>query len=86
MALTLLDIAPISAATTGILAVAVVFFFATTAVAYIAFRLFKRTFKSAVRMAFVAAVLIIALVGGVSIYYFGSRSTPPSKPPVSRTR
>jgi hypothetical protein len=75
-----------SAATIGVLAGALIFFFVTAAIAYIAFRLLRRSIRTAVRMAVVAAILLLALAGGISIYFFGSRSTQRTKPPVSRTR
>ena len=61
------------------------FFVILVAVAYIAFRMLKKTVRIALRMAIVAAILLIALVGGIAIYWKGSTSTP-SKPAPTRTR
>lgn len=74
MSLLLFDMGiPGGMATAGIAAVG--FFFVLTAVAYIMFRLLRRTVKMAFRMAIVAAVLVIALVGSISLYWFGSGSS-----------
>ena len=63
------------------------FFLILVAVAYIAFRMLKKTVRIALRMAIVAAILLIALVGGIAIYWKGSSSTSPGlKPAATRTR
>ena len=73
-------------AATGILTAAVSFFFAAVAMAYVAFRVLKRSIRSAIRMVVVAAILIVAVMGGVSIYLWGSAGKPATKPAASRTR
>ena len=51
---------------------AVVFFLIFAAVAFVAFKMLKRTVKMAVRMTIVAVILLIALIGGVSLLYFNA--------------
>jgi flagellar basal body-associated protein FliL len=60
----------------GILA-AVVFFLVFAGVAYIAFRLLKKTVKMAFRMAIVAVILVIAIAGSVSFWWLGSSKHTP---------
>lgn len=64
----------------------VVFFFILAAVAYVAFRLLKKSVRMAFRMAIVAAILIIALVGAISFYWFGAGSSPRPRPTPTRSR
>jgi NhaP-type Na+/H+ or K+/H+ antiporter len=63
----------------------VVFFLIFAAAAYIAFRLLKKTVKMAFRMAIVAFIVLIALVGGIFFYWKGS-STSSSRPRSAPTR
>ena len=70
-------------------AVGIAFFLVFAAVAVIAFRLLKRTMKMAFRMAIVAVILLIAIVGGISFMLFSSpvrstRPTPTQQPPRTR--
>jgi len=51
------------------------FFLILVAVAYIAFRMLRKTVRVALRMAIVAVILLIALVGSIAIYWKGSSST-----------
>jgi hypothetical protein len=72
----LLDAAPIGG---GIGLAAGAFFFAVfAAVAYIVFRLLKKTVKMAFRMAIVAVILLIAIVGSISFWWLGSSK--PARP------
>ncbi len=64
----------------GIVA-AVLFFLVFAAVAYIVFRLLKKTVKMAFRMTIVAVILLIAIVGSLSFWWLST-----SKKPVSKTR
>ncbi len=64
----------------GIVA-AVLFFLVFAAVAYIVFRLLKKTVKMAFRMTIVAVILVIAIVGSLSFWWLST-----SKKPVSKTR
>lgn len=65
---------------------AAVFFLLFLGVAYVAFRALKKTVKMAVRMAIVGAILVIAVVGSVSLWYFSSGGTQKQKPPAERRR
>lgn len=56
------------------------------AFAYIMFRLLKKTVKMSIRMAVVAAILCIAVVGSLSIWWFASGNSQSSKPARSRPR
>jgi hypothetical protein len=80
MTILLLDIAP-ELGTAGIAAV-VGFFLIFVAVAYIAFRLLKRTVRMALRMAIVAVILLVALAGSIYIYWSRTSYTPRPRPPV----
>ena len=68
------------------LAAGAVFFLIFVAVAYIAFRLLKRTVKMAVRMAVVAIILVVAVVGGISFLWFGSGASNPARSTPTRSR
>ena len=57
----------------------VAFFFICLAVAFIAYKMLKKTVKMAVRMAIVAAILIAALVGTVAFFLIGGGETRPGK-------
>ncbi len=55
---------------------------------YFVFRMLKRSVKMAFRMAIVATVFIITVVGGAALWWFGSSAfeKPKAKPPASRPR
>jgi hypothetical protein len=82
----LLDVAP-EVSTAGI-AIGVGFFLAFVAVAYIAFRIMRRTMKMALRLAIVGAILLVACIGGISIYWFssGKPARTPRPPAPTRSR
>lgn len=80
MTFLLFDVTPELGAV-GITAV-VGFFLVFAAVAYIAFRLLKRTVRMALRMAIVAVILVVALAGSILIYWKGTSSTTPHPRPV----
>ena len=63
----------------------IIFFIALAAVAFIAFRIFRKTMKMAFRMAVLAAVLIFALGGSIGLWWFGT-SKPATRPTPQRTR
>lgn len=67
-------------------AVGIGFFLVLVAVAYIIFRLLRKTVKMAFRMAIVAVILAIAVVGSASLWWFGSGSSPKPRATPSRQR
>ncbi len=52
------------------------FFLMLAAAAFVTFKALSKTVKFAVRGAIVAIILIVALVGGVSMWYFAAFSAP----------
>lgn len=61
---------------------AVIFVIFLIAVAAITFFVLKRALKMAIRAAIVALILLIAIVGGVSLWWFGTDKTS-DKPPAA---
>ena len=66
----------------------IAFFFVLAAVAFIAYKMLKKTVKMAVRMAVVVAILAIAFAGSIAFLWFGSgagnrpvRPIPPTSKP-----
>ncbi len=59
---------------------AIVFVVILIAVAAITFFVLKRALKMALRAAIVALILLIALVGGVSLWWFGANTTADKSP------
>lgn len=88
--MTLLDVAsdPDLVSTGGMIGLVAAggFFLVLAAAAYVAFKALKKTVKMAVRMAVVAVILLIAVVGSVSLWYFSSDSAAKSKAPANRRR
>jgi asparagine N-glycosylation enzyme membrane subunit Stt3 len=80
----ILDVAP-SAGTIG-LAAGATFFLIMLAVAYLAYRLLKRTVKTAIRIAIVLIMIAIAVIGGVSFYFFGGGTGKAARPTPTRPR
>lgn len=78
----LLDIAP-SGGTIGVV-IAASFFLVFLGVAFVAFKALKKTVKMAFRMAVVSVILVIAVIGSISLWYFSGGGSPKLKPPVSR--
>ena len=57
------------------------------AAAYIAFRMLRKTVKMAFRMAIVAVILIVGLIGTAAFFYMGSGGNgPKNRPAPSRPR
>lgn len=82
----LFDLAPSGGGLIGGIA-AVAFLFLLVGVAAIAFIVLKKTLKMAFRLAIVAAILVIALAGSISLLYFSSGSSSPrNRPPVNGRR
>ena len=71
---------------TGALSAGLVFFAVFAAIAYVAFRLLKKTVKMAFRMAVVAAILLIAVVGSLSFWWFNTGTTQKPRPAATKTR
>lgn len=74
-----LDVAPIAGGV-GVIA-AVVFFFVLLAVAFVAFKMLKKTVKMAFRMVIVAVILAVAIAGSIALWAFsGSGSSERPRP------
>jgi len=80
----LLDIAPSGGMVGAIVAGA--FFLVLAGAAYIAFKALKKTAKMAIRLLVVVMILVIAVAGSLSLWWFGSDATPKLKPPAERRR
>ena len=75
----LLDVAPVGAGIGA--ASAGLFFVVFVAVAYVVFRLLKKSVKMAFRLAIVAVILVIAIAGSVSFWWLGtSKPARPERP------
>lgn len=71
----------------SVLAASLAFFAVSAAVAYVTFRLLKKTVKMAFRMAAVAAIMLVAVIGVLSFWWFGSGTTQQKqRPATSRAR
>ena len=80
----LFDMAPVGA---GIAVVAAVgFFFVFLAIAFIAFKLLKRTVRMAVRVIVVGLIVAVAISGSVLLFNYGTAkpTRPQPRPPASR--
>jgi EamA domain-containing membrane protein RarD len=64
------DVAPVGGGISALLGLA--FFFIFAAIAFVAYKMLKKTVKMAVRMAVVIAILAIAFVGSIALLWFGS--------------
>jgi len=62
---------------------AVVFFIVAALAAVVAFKILRRTVKMAFRMAIVSIILVIAVIGSLALWWFGSAKTPESPRPRS---
>ena len=63
---------------------AIVFAVFLIAVAAITFFLLKRALKMAIRAAIVALILLIAVIGGASLWWFGANSNAEKTPAVNK--
>ncbi len=71
----------------GALIAGTVFFFGFALIAWIVFRMLRKTVKMAVRMMVVAVIMAVAVIGGISLYWFGTGTTATkSKPASSRSK
>lgn len=72
------DVGPVGGGI-GIFA-AVAFFLVFLAVAFIAFKMLKRSLKMAFRIAIVVVILAVAVAGSVALWAFGTAKTPRPTP------
>jgi hypothetical protein len=84
MVMMLLDIGP-PGGVIG-LGVGVGFLFIAFAVAFVAYRLLRRTVKMALRLAIVATILMIGFAGTLAFFYMGSGNSPKGRPSPTRQR
>jgi hypothetical protein len=80
----LFDVAPVGGGLGAI--VGIVFFFVFAAVAFVAYKMLKKTVKMAVRMTIVVAILLIALIGSVALLMFGAGSGKRTERPTPTTQ
>lgn len=85
----LFDVAPPVSAVGAVVAAA--FFFIALAAGVFTFIMLRKTIKMAIRMAVVAAILLIAVFGSIALWLFlqparPTRPLPPSRPASSQTR
>ena len=82
----LLDVSPLGGGI-GIFA-GVVFFLVLLGVAFIAFKMLKRTVKMAFRMAIVGVIVVIAIAGSIAFFWIGSSKSPRPQPrnPVTQSK
>jgi hypothetical protein len=71
---------------TGPLAAGLIFFAVFAGVAYIAFRLLRKTVKMAFRMAVVAAILLVAVAGSLAFWWFNTGTSQKTRPAATRVR
>lgn len=77
-----LDVVPLGGGI-GIFA-GIAFFLLLAAVAFIAYKMLRKTVKMAFRMAIVAVILAIAVAGSISFWWLGSSK--PSRPKTTQTK
>ena len=81
-----LDVAPAGAGAIGVV-FAVGFFLMLAGAAFIAYKSLRKTMKWAFRIAIVVGILVVALVGSITLWWYSSTgNTPRQKPPASRPR
>ncbi len=73
-----------SAGTFGMVA-GVVFFLLFVAVAYVAYRVLKRTVKTGIRVVIVLIILVVAAIGSASLFWLETGSSKP-RPSPTRSR
>lgn len=66
----LFDVPPVGGGITAFVGIA--FFLVLAAVAFIAYKMLRKTVKMAVRMSIVVAILAIAFVGSIALLWFSS--------------
>lgn len=80
----LMDVAPVANGV-GVIA-AVVFFLIFLAVAFVAFKMLKRSLKMAFRVAIVVVILTIAVAGSVALWAFSASKTTRPQPRPTQPR
>lgn len=80
----LFDVAPIGGGIGAIIGIA--FFLILAAVAFIAYKMLKKTVKMAVRMTVVVAILAIAFVGSIALLWFSSTGGKRTERPAPTTQ
>lgn len=78
------DVAPSGGAIGAVVAAAFLLVF--LGVAFIAYKALKRSVKMAFRMAIVGVILVVAVAGSLTLWYFSSGGSPKLKPPAERKR
>ena len=78
------DIAPAVTTSSIAMAAAAVFFLVFLGVAYIVFRMMRKTFKMAFRIAIVGVILLIAVAGSVALWAVATGTTEKARPTRSR--
>jgi hypothetical protein len=71
---------------TAAAAVGLLIFGIVAALAFVLFRILRKSIRMAIRLAVVVAVLFIAVLGGISLWWFGGGDAPASKPAPARRR
>lgn len=84
MTIFLLDLGVPGGTAAGIAAIGL--FLIVGAIAYVIFRLLRKTVRMAIRIAIVAAVMVIAVAGSASLYWFGTGSSGKAKPSPTRQK
>jgi EamA domain-containing membrane protein RarD len=80
-----LDVVPSSGAIGAIFGVG--FFLALAGVAFIAYKSLRKTVKWAVRIGIVVTILVVALAGSITLWWYSSSANPQPRPPApSRSR
>ena len=74
----LFDVAPVGGGIGAVVGIA--FFLVLAAVAFIAYKMLKKTVKMAVRMTVVVAILLIALIGSIALLMFSGGSGSGKRP------
>ncbi len=78
----LFDMSPLPSDNPVAIAFAIGFFIVLAAIAFIAYRLLKRTLKMAVRMIVVGVIIVIAIIGSIALYFgLGSSNNNRPRPP-----
>jgi len=68
------------------IAAGIAFFLIVAAAAYIAFRMLGRTMKTAIRLAIVGLILLVAVIGTIAILWKSAGRATQPRPSANRTR